>query len=134
MLPAINQQHKAPRRMAACDARRRSRTSALSSASANLTQPPVAPLMRAAAMRGMIARMEQRLAIARILACQMLARRGEAATDEAIEREAATIAKGLYVERPEDEVALTVKALIGAYVEAPPDRLVDENNRSINEG
>jgi hypothetical protein len=85
-------------------------------------------------MRGMIACMEQRLAIARILARQMIEKRGEAATDGAVAREAATIAKGLYVERPEDEVALTVKAFIGAYVEAPPDRLVGEKNRSTKEG
>jgi len=76
--------------------------------------------MRAPPIRGMIARMEQRLAIARVLARQMLEKRGEPATEEAIEREAATIADGLYVERPEDEIAVTVKALIGSSAEPRP--------------
>ena len=55
--------------------------------------------------------MQQRLAVARELARQTIEKRGEVATIEAIEREAAIIARGLYVERRSDEVALTERAL-----------------------
>ena len=56
--------------------------------------------------------MQQRLAVARELARQTIERRGEVATIDAIEREAAVIARGLYVERRSDEVALTERALV----------------------
>ena len=55
--------------------------------------------------------MQQRLAVARELARQTIEKRGEVATIEAIEREAAIIAKGLYIERRSDEVALTERAI-----------------------
>lgn len=56
-------------------------------------------------------------------------------TDDAIEREAAIIAKGLYVERPEDEIALTVKAAIELCAEArPSDAPMSERDRSSEEG
>lgn len=59
--------------------------------------------------------MNRRLAVARVLAHQTLEKRGEPITDDAIEREASMIARGLYVERLEDEIALTVQALIESY-------------------
>jgi hypothetical protein len=55
--------------------------------------------------------MKQRLAVARALAIQKLRKQGQAVTDEAIEREASILAEGLFVERPEDEIALTASAL-----------------------
>jgi hypothetical protein len=55
--------------------------------------------------------MKQRLAVARALAIQKLKKQGQAVTDEAIEREASILAEGLFVERPEDEIALTARAL-----------------------
>ena len=58
--------------------------------------------------------MQQRLAVARELARQTIEKRGEVATIEAIEREAALIVTGLYVERRSDEVALTERALAEA--------------------
>lgn len=79
--------------------------------------------------------MEQRLAVARVLARQALDRRGDPITDDAIDREAAIIARGLYVERPEEEIALTVQALIESCAEPrssePPLR---ERDRSPEQG
>jgi hypothetical protein len=42
---------------------------------------------------------------------------GQAVTDEAIEREASILAEGLFVERPEDEIALTARALFESGAE-----------------
>jgi hypothetical protein len=61
--------------------------------------------------------MKQRLAVARALAIQKLRKQGQAVTDEAIEREASILAEGLFVERPEDEIALTARALFESGAE-----------------
>jgi len=65
--------------------------------------------------------MKKRLAVARVLAREILGKCGQPATEEAIERKAAIIAKGLYIERAQDEIALTVHALIGSWAEPSTD-------------
>jgi hypothetical protein len=73
--------------------------------------------------------MQQRFGIARALARQKLEKLGAAATDEAIEREAALFRKGLFVKRPHEEIALTVRALIASRraAQSPDSNIVNED-------
>ena len=68
--------------------------------------------------------MDRRMAVARALARAMLEKRGETPTPEAIEREATTIAKGLFVERAGDDVTLIERAFIDSKL-----RFTDEELR-----
>jgi hypothetical protein len=55
--------------------------------------------------------LQQRLAIARALARQKLNGQSEVVTDEAVEREAAPLMNGLFVQGPQNGIALTTQAL-----------------------
>ena len=88
------------------------------------------PAFRGADAGCIIACMNRRLAVARVLARETLEKRGEPITDDAIEREASIVARGLYVERLEDEIALTVQALIESYATKPRSSNSDAADRS----
>ena len=66
----------------------------------------------------------RRMTVARALARAMLEKRGETPTPEDIEREAAVIARGLFVERAGDDVTLIERAFIDSKL-----RFADEELR-----